>query len=424
VINAYALVFGVLIVTGGRLADLLGRKRMFLIGATIFATFSLAAGLAPDVELLIVFRGLMGIGGAIMWPAVLGMTYALLPDARAGLAGGLILGVAGLGNAIGPLLGGFLTDELSWEWVFFVNLPVTAFAMFVTWRRVPESRAEDVERHIDSLGMVVVTVAIVSILVALDEGPDEGFGDPVILGLLVFGVVMLGLFLFVERRQGAGALVPSDVLRNRVFAASCVAVLLMSALFFAAIVYLPQFMEKTLGWSALGSGAGLLPLMVVFAVTSFVAGSLYDRLGGRIVVRSGALCLVIGILLLSVVDEDTHYVALVPGMVVLGLGVGLFYSSITTTAVTALDPSRSSLAGGILYMCQIAGGAVGLGLNTAIVATSSSLADGIALAFRIDAILAIAGLVVVVMFVGRAQAHPGHERVHPLALRHRHTAHA
>ena len=424
VINGYALVFGVLIVTGGRLADLLGRKRIFMVGAGIFALFSLAAGLAPNVDLLILARGLMGIGGALMWPAILGMTYALLPASKAGLAGGLILGVAGLGNAVGPLLGGFLTDELSWEWVFFLNLPVTAFAVFVTWRQVPESRADTAERHIDYVGIALVSGGIVSILLALDEGPDVGFGDPLILGLFVLGAVLLGAFLFFERTQGDGALVPSEVLRNRVFAASCVAVLLMSALFFSALLYLPQFMEKVLGYSALRSGAGLLPLMGVFAVTSFVAGSLYDRFGGRLVVATGAAALAVGMLLLSFLDDDSGYGVLVPGMVVLGLGVGLFYSAITTTAVTALDPSRSSLAGGIVYMCQIAGGAVGLGLNTAIVASGSTLADGIQVAFRIDAVLALVGLVVVLVFLGREQRAPGHATEHPRALRHRHRAHA
>jgi EmrB/QacA subfamily drug resistance transporter len=424
VINGYALVFGVLIVTGGRLADLFGRKRIFMLGAAIFAVFSLGAGLAPDVDLLIAFRCLMGIGGAMMWPAILGMTYAILPESRAGLAGGLILGVAGLGNAVGPLLGGFLTDELSWEWVFFVNLPVTAFAMYVTWRRVPESKVDRAERHIDYVGIALLSTAIVSILLALDEGPDVGFGDPVILGLFALGAVLLGAFLVVERRQEDGALVPADVLRNRVFASSCVAVLLMSALFFAALVYLPQFMEKVLGYSALRSGVGLLPLMGVFAVTSFVAGSLYDRFGGRLVVSAGAGCLVVGMLALSLLDDDSGYGSLVPGMVVMGLGVGLFYSAITTTAVTSLDPSRASLAGGIVYMCQIAGGAVGLGLNTAIVASGSTLADGISAAFRVDAALALVGLVIVVVFVGRPQPAPGHEPAHPRALRHRHRAHA
>jgi EmrB/QacA subfamily drug resistance transporter len=419
VINGYALVFGVLIVTGGRLADLFGRKRIFMIGAGFFAVFSLAAGLMPSVVPLIVCRGLMGIGGALMWPAILGMTYALLPEDKAGLAGGLILGVAGLGNAVGPLLGGFLTDELSWRWVFFINLPVTAFAVFVTYRVVSESTVDSANRHIDYAGVAVLSIGIISILLALDEGPDDGFGDPAILALFVLGAVMLAAFLVVERRQGEGALVPNDVLRNRVFTGSCGAVLLMSAIFFSAILYLPQCFDKILGYSALKSGAGLLPLMLVFAVSSFAAGPLYGRLGPRLVVSAGAACLAIGIFWLSLLDADSSYLSLVPGMAVLGVGVGLFYSSITTVAVTALDPSRSSLAGGIVYMCQIAGGAVGLGFNTAIVASQASLADGISLAFKVDAGLAVAGLALVLAVIGR------HEEVTPRAsLRTHHRAHA
>jgi len=413
-------VFGVLIVTGGRLADLFGRKRVFMIGAAIFAGFSLVAGLVPGVGLLIAARMAMGIGGALMWPAILGMTYALLPDSKAGLAGGLILGVAGLGNAVGPMLGGLLTDEFSWRWVFFVNLPITAFAMFVTARRVPESRETSAERHIDYGGVVLVSTGIVLILVGLDEGSSEGFDSPAILALFVVGALLLLAFFRFERTRGDGALVPNDVLRNRIFAAACLATLLMSAIFFSALLYVPQFFEKVLNYSALRAGAGLLPLMGVFAATSFVAGSLYNRIGGRIVVAAGAACLGVGILLLSFVDSSSRYGSLVPGMIVLGVGVGLFYSAITTIAVTALDPSRSSLAGGIVYMCQIAGGAVGLGLNTALVTSEPSLADGIELAFKVDAVLALAGLAVVLAFIRRTEPAEGH----PRALRWRHRAHA
>jgi EmrB/QacA subfamily drug resistance transporter len=399
VINGYALVFGVLIVTGGRLADLLGRKRIFMIGAAIFAVFSVLGGISPDVGLLIACRMVMGVGGALMWPAILGMTYAILPDDKAGLAGGLILGVAGFGNAVGPMFGGLLTDELSWRWVFLVNLPIAAFAMFVTSREVTETRADTTERRIDYPGIAVITGGVVAILLALDEGPSRGFTDPLILALFAAGALLLVVFGFVEHRQGDGALVPPDVLSNRVFTAACLAVLLMSAIFFAALLYLPQFMSKDLGYSALRSGAGLLPMMGVFAVTSFVAGSLYNRLGAKPIVSLGAVFLAVGIFLLSFVDSGSDYASLVPGMIVLGVGVGLFYSSITTAAVTALDPSRSSLAGGIVYMCQIAGGAIGLGLNTAIVTSGSGLADGISTAFRVDAALAVAGVLVSVLFV-------------------------
>ncbi len=423
VINGYALVFGVLIVTGGRLADLVGRKRIFMIGTTIFATFSVIAGLMPNVGGLILCRGLMAIGGALMWPAILGMMYALLPPEKAGIAGGLLLGVAGLGNAVGPLLGGFLTDVLSWRWIFFVNVPVAAFAMYVTWRRVQESRGDAVVRTIDYRGIAILTVGIVAILLALDEGPEDGFGQVGIIALFVVGMVALLAFLPVERRQGDGALVPSSVLRNRVFAAASLTVLLMSAIFFAALLYLPQFMENILGYTPLGSGAGLLPLMAVFAATSFAAGGLYDRFGARVVVTSGAAILTVGILLLSFLDAHSSYGFLLPGMVVLGVGIGLFYSSITTAAVTSLDASRASLAGGIVYMCQIAGGAVGLGLNTAIVASQSSLPAGISLAFRVDAVLAVVGLFVVLRFIhGPATLEEGAAR--RKASRWHHRAHA
>jgi MFS family permease len=307
---------------------------------------------------------------------------------------------------------------LSWRWVFFINLPITAFAMLVTWRHVDETRVDTAERRIDYVGVAMLSIAIVSILVALDQGPTEGFGDPLITGLLVFGALMLVAFFRVERHEGERALVPSSVLRNRLFAWSCVTVLLMSATFFAALLYLPQFFEKVLGYSPLGSGAGLLPLMGVFAVTSFVAGSLLDRLGRRLVVSTGAAALAIGMFVLSRLDAGSDYVMLVPGMVVFGIGVGLFYSSITTVAVTALDASESSLAGGIIYMCQIAGGAVGLGFNTAIVSSASSLTDGISTAFLVDGFLAAVGFVIVVLVVredpaARPRIHlRGHQRAH------------
>src|SRR5206468_1763406 len=187
---------------------------------------------------------------------------------------------------------------------------------------------------------------------------------------------------------------------NRAFLATCMTVLLMSALFFAALLYLPQFMTKLLRFSAAASGAGLLPMMGVFALTSFVAGPLYERAGPKLMVSSGAAFLAAGIFLLSRVDATTSFDGLVPGMVVLGIGVGLFYASVTTAAVTAVDASRSSLAGGIVYMFQVAGGSIGLGLNTAIAQTADTLVSGISRAFAVDGVLAVCGLVVSVLFIG------------------------
>jgi EmrB/QacA subfamily drug resistance transporter len=419
VINGYALVFGVAIVTGGRLADMFGRRRVFFIGCAIFAAFSLVGGAAPSIALLLAARALMGIGGALMWPAIMGMTYALLPKGKEGLAGGLILGAAGFGNAIGPLIGGGLTDTLGWRWIFFLNLPIAAFAILVTWRVVRSDEATTDDRRLDWLGVATLSVGLLSMLLALDQSTDEGWTNPRILALFGLSMVALAAFVFVERRAGTKALIPHDVLENRAFFSACMSVLLMSAIFFAALLYVPQFMMKTLGYSAVKAGAGLLPMMGVFAATSFAAGPLYARVGPKRIVCAGAAFLAAGMFLLSFVQASSHYAALVPGMVVLGVGIGLFYSSITTAAVTALDPSRSSLAGGIVYMFQIGGGSIGLGLNTAIVASSAVLADGIRTAFRVDAALAVSGLVVAALFVGGSV---DLERLRD--LRHHHRAHA
>ena len=366
VINGYALVFGVLIVTGGRLADMFGRKRIFFVGAAFFAGFSVLGGAAQSADWLIICRALQGIGGALMWPAILGMVYGILPDSKQGLAGGLVIGVAGVGNAFGPILGGALT-EASWRWIFFLNVPVTLIAVGVTYLKVHDVGDAPGRQKVDYAGVTTLSLSLIALLVALDQAPLWGWGDPRIVGLFVGCVVLFAAFLVIERRAGANALVPGDVMRNREFMAAALSVLMMSATFFAILVYVPQFLVKVLGYGPLKSGIGFLPMMGTFAVVSFVAGALYNRLGAKPILIVGAACLTAAPFLLSTVGADSGYLALVPGMVVMGFGVGLFYSTITTAGVGALDKSRASLAGGIVYMCQIAGGSVGLGLTTAII---------------------------------------------------------
>jgi EmrB/QacA subfamily drug resistance transporter len=406
VISAYALIFGVLIVTGGRLADLMGRRRIFFVGAAIFAVFSLLGAVAPSAMTLIVARGLMGIGGALMWPAILGMTYSILPENRAALAGSLIIGAAGFGNAAGPLIGGFLTDALDWRWILALNLPIAALASLVTWRYVPESSGDDAERRFDYAGVATLSIGLIALLVALDEVTALGWTDPLILGLFALCVALLIAFAASERRAGSWALVPDDVIRNRAFRSACLAVLLMSPTFFVALMYLPQFMQKVLDYTPVEAGLGLLPMMGVFAIVSFAAGPLYERLGPRPVIAAGAACMVAGPLLISLIEQGGSWAQLVPGMVVLGLGVGLFYSSITTAAVTALDSARSSLAGGIAYMFQVAGGSIGLGLATTVFTEAverGGFEDGFQWAFRLVAALGLAALVVVLLYVGRPE---------------------
>lgn len=401
VVNAYALCFGVLIVTGGRLADLFGRREAFFLGSAIFGGFSLLAGVAQTETWLIVSRALMGIGGALMWPAVLGMTFAELPKEKAGLAGGLILGVAGLGNAVGPLIGGAFTEFLSWRWILFANVPIALLAVFVVYLYIHQPKPEDDERRIDYLGVATLSLGLVLFMVALDQAIDVGWGDPLVIGCVVASVLLLAGFGLAERRAGSYALVPKDVMRNTSFTATCVAILMMSSAFFAALFYLPHYLQSEFEYTAFEAGLGLIPFMGIFALTSFIAGPLYNRLGAKPIVTIGSALIVLGPALLVLgIETGGAYTSIVPGMVLLGIGIGLFYSAATTSAVTSVDESRSSLAGGIIYMFQIAGGSIGLAVTTTVFASQSGLIPGLHAGFGLDAALALVGFLITLFFVG------------------------
>jgi EmrB/QacA subfamily drug resistance transporter len=401
VVNAYALTFGVMIVTGGRLADMFGRRNAFFLGAALFALFSAAGGVAPTETFLIVTRALMGVGAALMLPSIIGMTYSILPEEKAGLAGGIIMGAAGLGNAIGPLIGGVLTDLLTWRWIFFLNVPIAAFAVAVVWSSVHLEEAADSDHEIDYRGIAAISIGLVSLLVALDQVDDWGWGDPRVIAMLVIAVVGVVSFVPIERRAGRHALIPPAIIANRDFASSCVAILCMSATFFASLLYLPQFMESQLGFSPLEAGLGMLPALATFALVSFVAGPLYGKLGAKRLAVIGAGCICAAAALFSLVGSNSGYGALVPGMLVLGIGIGSFYPTATTAGVTSVDKSQASLAGGIVYMFQIAGGSIGLGLTTTVFSSfNPPFIDGFQAAFRLDAGIALVGLGISILFVG------------------------
>ncbi|KHL17052.1 EmrB/QacA subfamily drug resistance transporter [Mumia flava] len=395
VINAYTVVFGVLIVTGGRLADMFGRRLVFLIGAAVFGLFSLLGGLTDDIGLLIGARAVMGVGAAMMWPSVLGMMYEILPEARASLAGGLVIGVAGLGNALGPLTAGVLTDTVGWRCVFFVNVPVALVAIVVTLWAVPRSTTGGRQR-VDYLGIATLSAAVILLLVGLDTGTTVGFDDPGVIATIVVGALLLPVFVVVQRRMGDDALVPRRITRSRRFTASVVSVVPMAAVLFGALVYVPQYTEKVLGWDALAAGAGLLPMMLVFALVSLAATTLYDRLGARPVVGAGAVCLALGAVWLAA-TIGSGYAVLVPGLLTIGVGIGLYFSALTTVAVTAVADSDASLAGGVVYMANIAAGSLWIGANTAVVLASADFAEGIRRAFVLDASLGVVGAAIAVL---------------------------
>ena len=372
VVNAYALTFGVMIVTGGRLADMFGRRNAFFLGSLIFASMSALGGAAQTETWLIASRTVMGIGGALMWPAILGMTFAILPEEKAGLAGGIIIGAAGIGNAMGPLIGGVLTDLASWRWLFFLNVPVTIFAVARHLLPGPRRGAggqrppDRLRRGHDALGRAG--------LAARRPRPGRRLGLDRPAGDRPAGRSAWRCSP-PSSRSSAGpathALVPRAVMRNESFTASCIAILFMSATFFASLLYLPQFMENQLGYSPLESGVGMLPFLGTFALVSFIAGPLYNRARGEGRWRSSAPSASPSRRSSSPRSTpQSGYGSLVVGMVVLGIGIGSFYPTATTAGVTSVDSSQSSLAGGILYMFQIAGGSIGLGLTTTVFSAS------------------------------------------------------
>lgn len=356
VINGYALVFGVLIVTGGRLADMFGRRKLFFIGTSIFIFFSVLGGLAVDDWMLLGSRALMGVGGALMWPAILGMTYQIMPVDRAGQAGGLIMTVCGFANSVGPLLGGFFTDFLSWRWIFFINFPIALIAMFVSWRVIEDDRPESSGEKVDYGGIVSLSVCLLTLLLALDFVVDVGIGSPMIIGLLLASTLFFIAFAWIEANTGSNPLIPADVATNWQFFTVGITTLLLSVTFVSMLLYIPQFLIKELNFSAVWSGAGLLPVMLTYGIVSYIAGRLYEIMGAKVILSAAAIFLGFGMFLLSSLLEHSRYLHLVPGMISLGVGLGLFFPTITTAAVTAVGSNRASLAAALVFMFQIIGG--------------------------------------------------------------------
>ena len=371
--------------------------------------------------MLLACRFLMGIGGAMMWPAILGMTYGLLPRSKCGLAGGLILGAAGFGNAVGPLLGGLLTDTVGWRWIFFVNLPVAGAAILITMLVVPR----DAVAGKIAAGSIMPEPPrsppdLLALLLALDWALDLGWTAPLILGLFALSAIARGRLLAhrtPRRRKRSGSAqrhaepwIPRR--RNR-HLAGLGHLLRRAALPAAVHVEEPRLHRRRLRRRPAAHDGDLHGHLIHRRTALSTARA--PRSSSRL----GALLLGGGMILLSAISAGTTYDQLVPGLVVLGVGVGLFYSSVTTAAITALDPSQASLAGAIVYMFQIAGGSIGVGFNTAIVVSASSMPRGIHIAFLVDGILAVGSAAVAILFVGGAV---DFERLRD--LRHHHRAHA
>ena len=347
---------------------------------------------------MIAARAFMGIGGAMMWPSVIGMIYAIVPASRSGLAGGIVIGVAGLGNSVGPLVGGAFTELLSWRWIFLVNVPIALVAGLVVRRTVPESKVATRAR-VDALGVATLSAAVILILVALDIGSGEatGFASPPVVAMLVLGVALLPVFAVQQRHRGEDALVPRRVMSRRTFTGAVLSILCMGTVLFGVLLYVPQYLEKDLGWGPFAAGAALLPLQAVFAAVSFAAGPLYQRVGGRTVLTAGAGCLTGGALLLAALTGH-GYPPLVPSLPprhgCRPLLLGSHDSGDHLRRRRRRKPRRRDRLHG-----QRGWRIGGTGVNTAIVLAAGGLVAGIRHAFLVDAALAAIGTAIVVTVI-------------------------
>jgi EmrB/QacA subfamily drug resistance transporter len=375
-VNAYTLTFAVLLVTGGRLGDIFGRRRMFLFGVVVFAVSSAAIGLAPNDGLLVAGRAIQGIGAAFMMPATLSIITNAFPPHERGKAIGTWAGVSAMALALGPVVGGFLTEDVSWRAIFFLNLPVAAAAVVVTLFAAHESRDETVERTVDLPGVATLTVGLAAVVLALVEGNAWGWGSGRIVGLFVLAAVGLVSFAVIEMRTRV-PMVDFKFFRSTTFLATNLVAFIVTFSMLATFFFLTLYLQNVLGYSPLETGLRFLPATLIIIVAGPVAGRLTDRIGPRPLMTAGLLLCAASLFLQSRLQVDTAYTQLLPAFLLLGLGLGLTMSPMSTAAMNSVDRTKAGVASGVLSMSRMVGGTFGVAALGALVTAvgSSKLAD-------------------------------------------------
>jgi EmrB/QacA subfamily drug resistance transporter len=360
VVDAYALTLAALLLTAGSLADLYGRRRLYVGGLLVFTVASLLCGVAGSMLLLQSARALQGVGGAIMFS----VSLALLADAFRGKDRGTAFGVwgaiTGLAVAIGPLVGGALTSGLSWRWIFLVNLPIGVLAVVIAVTKVAESRSPQARRP-DWLGFALFTVALLSLVYGLIESSQRSFSDGRVLGCLVAAAVLLAAFLVVEAR-GRQPMFDLGLFRLPTFTGGSVAAFGLSASIFALFLYLVLYLQDVLGFSALGTGVRLLLVSAGIIATSAVAGRLSALVPVRLLIGPGLLLVGVGILLMRGLDASSAWTHLLPGLIVAGAGIGMVNPPLASTAIGVVRPPQAGMASGINSTFRQVGIATGIAL--------------------------------------------------------------
>jgi EmrB/QacA subfamily drug resistance transporter len=360
VVDAYSLTLAALLLTAGSLADMYGRKRLYVVGLTIFSLASLLCGLAGSSLMLQLSRGLQGIGGSIMFS----VSLALLADAFRGKDRGIAFGVwgtiTGLAVAVGPLLGGVLTTGLSWEWIFYVNLPIGVLAVAITLMKVADSRHPGA-RHPDWPGFVIFTAALSSLVYSLIQSSHESFSDPVVIGCLAGTVVLVPAFVVVELRTGQ-PMFDLSLFRKPTFTGGLVAAFALSASLLSLLLYLVLYLQDVLGFSALGAGVRLLLISAGLLVMSAVSGRLSSRMPVRFLIGPGLLLIGGGLLWMRGLDASSEWTHLIPGLIMSGAGLGLVNPPLASTAVGVVQPEHAGMASGINSTFRQIGIATGIAL--------------------------------------------------------------
>jgi EmrB/QacA subfamily drug resistance transporter len=405
VVNAYTLTFAGFLMLGGRSADLLGRKRVFLVGTAAFSLASLACAVATSQGLLLGARALQGVAGAVVSPATLSIittSFAEGPERNRGLGAWAAMGA--LGASSGALLGGLLTQGLGWPAIFAVNVPLGALVIFLAFRVIPESRLEVGNRHFDVSGAVLVTAGLVAVTYGIVRTDTLGWGSPGVLVPLAAGLALIGAFAYVEARVAQAPLIPLSIFRLRQLRAANLVVVLMYAALFSMWFFLTLYLQGVLHDGALAAGVSFLPMTISVFAGSTLAPRLVGRFGARWVITAGMLSATIGMALLTGVRPGGVYAAQVlPGGVLSAFGLGLALVPSTIVAMQGVPRAQSGLASGLINTSRLIGGALGLAILgtlaaahtrhelVAAVAPMQAVTDGYQLAFTVGAAFCLSG---------------------------------
>jgi len=372
-VAAYALTFASLLLTGGKLGDLLGRRLIFVIGLAVFTLSSLACGLSASAPQLISARAVQGVGAALMMPATLSIISATFPARERGTAIGIWAGVSAIALAIGPLLGGIITEHISWNWIFYVNVPIGVVAVIAALLVVPESRDTSHEQRLDLPGLLTSGIALLALVYALIEANQYGWTSARILTLFAIAIVGIVAFVLLELHQRLPML-DLSLFRSGTFAGANLVAILVTLAMFGIFVFFPIYMQTFRGWSPIQAGAALLPWTLMVVIFAPIAGKLSDRVGSRWLMAGGMTVVAICCLLLSTVTLHSTFWHMLPAFLLGGLGMSFVMTPMSAAAMSAAPVAKAGVASGVLNTFRQVGVALGIGITGAIIADRAAAA--------------------------------------------------